>query len=108
MKFIQLILSMFITVAVLTSCGSKGKYLNEADYGESWPLEVSDCYVRCEGDYAIVINVDGEDYAVNEAALKMEKFKPIKPIVKDNPNYPGEQEKMSLSDIEFEGLKLCD
>jgi len=108
MNTMKLFLFLFTGLLIMASCGEKGKYLHADDYGEEWPLMATDCYVRCVGDYAIVANIDGEDYAVNAAAKKMDQFKEIKPMQKDNPNYPGEQEKMSLSDIEFEGLKLCD
>lgn len=102
-----LYICMLVICILLQGCADKGKLLTQKEYGEEWPLTVEECYVNCTGDYAIVVQVDGKVYAVNEAARKMEQFENIDEITRINPNYPGEKVRMKLSEIEFEGLKLC-
>jgi hypothetical protein len=57
--------------------------------------------LRCEGAGAVVINVDGKDYAVNGMAGS--RYPPIERIW-NNANYPG----ADIDRILTRGLTLCD
>jgi hypothetical protein len=100
--------SVWLLLIVAMGCASKGTQLEKATFGESWPLTVESCHVNCVGEFAVVIYANNKTYAVNDAARAMEQFEDVNEITLNDPNYPGANLKMSLSDIEFEGLKLCD
>ena len=98
---------LFTLLFAFIGCSQDGNLLKQEDYPNEWPLTVDQCYVNCVGEFAVIVIADGKKYAVNEAAKNMNQFENIDEITKINPNYPGQQVKMKLSDIEFEGLRIC-
>jgi hypothetical protein len=69
---------------------------------KSWaPLTVAQGQLRCKGAGALIINVDGKDYAVNGKAGP--SYPPIQRIWNSD-NYPN----LDIGRIIDRGLTLCD
>jgi hypothetical protein len=72
--------------------------IRQTDYGARWPFEMRRGWLRCEGAGAIVLTVQGQDYAVNGPASS--SYAPIQALWKGSDVEPGP--------IISRGLTLCD
>jgi hypothetical protein len=72
----------------------------KADYGERWPFNVTRGWLRCEGAGAIILNVQGTDYAVN--GLASSRYAPIHAVWKSK-----QADDISAGPIISRGLTLC-
>jgi uncharacterized protein DUF2511 len=70
----------------------QGQYLNH------WPFRVEQARLRCEGKGAVVLTVQGTDYAVNGLAAS-NRYRPIQAVVIDP--------KIDIGPIISRGLTLC-
>ena len=75
-----------------------GLEIQQADYGERWPFKTARGRLRCEGAGAIVLNVEGRDYAVN--GLASSRYAPIRAV------WNGKQA-ADAGPIISRGLALC-
>jgi hypothetical protein len=100
--------SIWLLLLFAMACTHKGVLLEQETFGKHWPLTVTECYVDCVGEFAVVVYANNTTYAINDAAKAMKQFENAEHITKNDSNYPGTKQKMSLSEIEFEGLKLCE
>lgn len=108
MKYICFVLAS-ISILLLSACSEHIETLKQEDFPGEWPFNVSEGQVECINDgYAVVFHANGKIYPVNEAAEALDGISDINEILLDDPNYPGGKIKMSMSVIEFKGLKRCD
>ena len=77
-----------------------GIEIRQADYGERWPFKMTRGWLRCEGAGAIILNVQGTDYAVN--GLASSRYAPIQAVWKSNP-----ADDIDAGPIISRGLTLC-
>lgn len=77
-----------------------GIEIRQADYGERWPFKMTRGWLRCEGDGAIILTVQGKDYAVN--GLASSRYAPIQAFWKR-----AEGEDIDAGPIISRGLALC-
>jgi len=101
-------LAGLFSIILLYSCSNHSKSLNKSDFGEDWPFKVESGRVECLDGYMVVFKTGSDVYALNDAARLGGDFKNIKDILRPDANYPGKKIMKDLSQIEFEGLKLCD
>ncbi len=92
----------------LSSCNHQAKTLTKDQFPDTWPFKVESGSVECLDGFAVVFRTNGKVYALNDAARHSDEFENIKEILRPDANYPGGKIMRDLSDIEFEGLKLCD
>ncbi len=97
-----------ICIVTITSCSKNTKRLSRSDFGDDWPFKVENGVVECLDGHVVVFISGGESYALNDAARFSGDYKNLREIIRPDANYPGRKIKMDLSQIEFEGLKLCD
>lgn len=74
--------------------------IRQADYGERWPFKMTRGWLRCEGAGAIILNVQGKDYAVN--GLASPRYASIQAVWKS-----GEYGDIDAGPIISRGLTLC-
>lgn len=77
-----------------------GIEIRQADYGEHWPFKTTRGWLRCEGAGAIILTVQGQDYAVN--GLASPRYAPIQAVWKS-----GEDADVDAGPIISRGLTLC-
>jgi len=99
-----------IVVLGLTGCGEKGKAVSQTQFGDEWPLILTEGRVSCvwfPGRRKIVtfIAPDGKEYSLNGQASSSGYFLPIDSIHKPDPTNPPA--KKSIVVLISEGLKLC-
>jgi hypothetical protein len=81
-----------------------GTRVNATEFGESWPLTVSEGWLRCEPSGAVIFrDASGADYAVNDEAAAA-GFVPIDPLLVSAPASPERDELTPLIQL---GLVLC-
>jgi hypothetical protein len=80
------------------------EYITKAEYGEDWPFKgVTAGTLRCHFVYAVVIELDGVEYALNGDARGSGDYRELgRKLLKGYPSRAG-----TLPLIE-RGLKLCD
>lgn len=78
-----------LSILVLAGCSQKGFHVSQADYGDEWPLTVSEGYVYSEGTAAYFETPDGTRYALNGIA-KGRGGRDIWSIQRDDPKFPEE------------------
>jgi hypothetical protein len=79
----------------------EGVEVSQADYGARWPFEMTHGWLRCEGAGAVILNVQGKDYAVNGRASS--RYPSIKAVRKR-----GNDPDSDVGPIISHGLALCD
>lgn len=79
------------------------------EYGEDWPLTVDEAKVRCEGAMAVVVEADGETYALNGVA-RQAGYPNVDPIWRDHPDVPDGMDpwKVNIGPLIDLGLELCE
>ena len=75
---------------------SKSVVVTADEYGDKWPLTVSEARVTLIDKYVAVLYAEGETYALNGTA-QSRGYAPINPIWRDNPEIPGA--KVSISPL---------
>jgi hypothetical protein len=97
-----------LIVGMLGGCGSSAtphsETISQADFDGTWPFRVSSGTLRCVRGVqhpplgAVVLKVDGTDYAINGAALGS-GYPPASPI--------RDESHSRFGDMRAEGTSLC-
>jgi len=98
-----------ISSAVPPSADSRSQVLKWSYFGDAWPLSVPEATVSCRGASAVVLTVEGKDYAVNGSALT--QYKSMATIRDDGlwkDAESGAGTKISIGPIIDIGLGLCE
>lgn len=87
----------------------RSQVLKWSYFGDKWPLTVPEATVSCRGASAVVLTVNGKDYAVNGTA--MTQFKSM-PTIRDDGLWrdaeSGPGPKINIDPIMDVGLGLCE
>ena len=100
-------------IAVSGGCGgssdssAQGKRLAKSSFSGTWPFTVDSGTLRCELPTAIVFTADGSDYAVNGTAMDA-GYADIRPIWKKNHDPTLGGPRVSISDVNAAGQRLCE
>jgi hypothetical protein len=90
----------FLSVMALLSGNPRDSVeIRKAEYGDRWPFAIQRGRLRCEGAGAVVLTVQGKDYAVNGMAST--RYASMQPVWKST-NNPGD-----VGSIISRGLTLC-
>ncbi|WP_409365002.1 DUF2511 domain-containing protein [Catellatospora methionotrophica] len=73
--------------------------------GKVWPLTVESGKLACDDGVSVTFESSGSIYAVNGTARDTGIGREIRPIWRDDPQYPGL--KISIKDLINTGLELC-
>lgn len=95
------VVGLVVVSALLPERPRDGVEIRQADYGKKWPFKMPRGWLRCEGAGAVILSVQGEDYAVNGMASA--RYAPIN-AVRKRVNDPD----MDVGPIISHGLTLCD
>ena len=95
------VLGFLLVTALFPDARPPGVEIREADYGERWPFEAAQAWLRCEGAGGVVVNVGGKDYALNGMASA--RFAPIAAVRRDATDPAGE-----VGPLISRGLALCE
>jgi hypothetical protein len=88
--------------------GGSGETVRAEDFGDSWPLTVSEGRLACERGMAVVFtDPSGNRYAVNGMAMTWDLGADIDPIWRDNPNPDLGGLKVNIGPLIDRGLDLC-
>ena len=74
----------------------RGVLVSAAEYGDRWPLTVSEARVELIGSSVAVLHAEGRTYALNGTA-QSRGYPRIDPIWRNNPDIPGT--KISISPL---------
>lgn len=101
--------ALALSLIALTACGGvEGEKVTQSEYGDAWPLTVSEIYLRCQSPKLINFYADGEIYALNGSARThaadygWKDFQTVWRADPQNPDY-----KILPSPLIERGLKLC-
>jgi hypothetical protein len=86
--------------AIVPTPPRDGIEIRQTDYGERWPFKVTRGWLRCEGAGAIILNVQGTDYAVN--GLASSRYAPIQAVWNSK-----QADHIGAGPIISRGLTLC-
>ncbi len=89
-------LGFAIVSAIFPAQPRAGVKIRQAEYGDRWPFRTSQGWLRCEGTGAVILTVQGKDYAVNGMAGS--RYAPMQAVW--NPT-------MDVGPIISRGLTLC-
>jgi hypothetical protein len=81
-----------------------GAEISQSDYDEQWPLTVNGGILRCEGESAITLEVNGKRYAVNSTAQASTAYAKVDEIRAGAPEGQGLK---NLGPLIDRGLELC-
>ena len=94
-------------------CGAgNSKTVRAADYGDAWPLTVSEAKLVCEGPYAVFLKVDDRYYGVNGMGRNYVNDRyltdsyPLESIWLHDPR--AQDSRINISPLLDDGLVLCD
>jgi Protein of unknown function (DUF2511) len=59
-----------------------GIEVSQGQYANHWPFEVEQARLRCEAKGAVILNVQGMDYALNGLAAS-NRYRPIQAVIID-------------------------
>lgn len=112
MKFIQAFLSGAIVLAIAIWLSSpRGTKINAEDYGDRWPFHSSSARILCGKHDALIVAVNGVEYAANGMALThYDDLSNVSHIVRLDPKYAANPElkiKVGLGAIFEVGEKIC-
>jgi hypothetical protein len=89
----------FLSVMALLSVHPRDSIeIRKTEYGDRWPFAIQQGRLRCEGAGAVILTVQGKDYAVNGMA----STRYAQPVWKST-NDPGD-----VGRIISRGLTLCE
>ena len=91
-------LSLGFTAGLILLPDEPGIEVNQSQYANHWPFEVQQARLRCEGKGAVILNVQGMDYALNGLAAS-NRYRPIQAVIIDP--------KIDIGPIIWRGLTLC-
>lgn len=95
------VLGFAVVSVLLPEQPHDGVEISRADYGERWPFKITQGWLRCEGAGAIILTVQGKDYAVNGMAGS--RYAPIIAI-----RNKADDLDIDVGPIISHGLTLCD
>ena len=75
-------LSFGFTAGLILLPDRPGIEVNQSQYANHWPFEVREARLRCEGKGAVILTVEGTDYAVNGMAAS-NRYRPIQAVILD-------------------------
>ncbi len=93
---------------LLTPEASNTVTVSKAEYGDRWPLTVSEGRLRCESTAWVLFEADGVTYAVNGTArghAKRKGWSDANDIWRDSPSGYG---KVVMTRLIERGLQLCE
>jgi Protein of unknown function (DUF2511) len=96
---VGLIFGFLTVMALLPGHPRNSIEIRMTEYGDRWPFAIQQGRLRCEGAGAVILTVQGKDYAVNGMAST--RYASMQPVYK-SPNDPGD-----LGRIISRGLTLC-
>jgi hypothetical protein len=94
-----LILGFLSVLALLSGNPRDSIEIRKTEYGDRWPFAIQQGQLRCEGAGAVILTVQGKDYAVNGMAST--RYESMQPAWKST-NDPGD-----VGRIISRGLTLC-
>ena len=77
----------FALVLVLVGCGRESLIVTRAEYGDRWPLTVSQAELKCFATGELIAVINDLPYALNGTARA--RYNPIDPYWRDDPRNPG-------------------
>lgn len=83
----------------------RGVFVQQADYGASWPFTVAAVYVACPELDTLIIQTPQASYALNETAKTKGRWQDLQEIWRADPNRPGEN--MPIDFLVERGVALC-
>lgn len=96
------------TLVALAAC-QPGVEITEDEYGEEWPLTVEAARLWCQPPQLVLLEADGQTYAVNGAAQSHLNYPAIDPVWRDDPDMPaGVDARVSIAPLIRRGLGMCD
>lgn len=78
--------------------------ISQSEYGDRWPYTVPNGILECQYN-DVTLTYEGVTYAINGSARDTGKYRDLKEIWRDNPEFPGA--KMPDAGIIERGLALC-
>ena len=110
---VPLAVGVFLIVSLLVGCGGGDSVIvKEENYGEQWPLTVSEAELFCKGYGAIYVKIGGDYYGVNGFGINYVKenfpnsSRNIKDIWRSDPR--GINPNVSLNPLFEAGGELCE
>ena len=67
-SIVGLIFGFLSVMALLPGHPRDGIEIRKTEYGDRWPFAIQQGRLRCEGAGAVILTVQGKDYAVNGMA----------------------------------------
>lgn len=112
MKYLQALLAAtFVATVAIWLSSPKGTKINAEDYGDRWPFHSSSARIVCGKHDALIVAVNGVDYALNGMALTHYGDLPdVSRIVRLDPKYAANPElkmKVGLGAIFEAGEEIC-
>ena len=95
-----LVLGFVVVSALLPERPREGIEISQADYGARWPFKITRGWLRCEGAGAVILTLQGKDYAVNGMAGS--RYAPIQAVWKS-----AKDPDIDAGPIISRGLTLC-
>ena len=65
---VGLIFGFLSVMALLSGYSPDSIEIRKTEYGDRWPFAIQQGWLRCEGAGAVILTVQGKDYAVNGIA----------------------------------------
>ena len=94
---VGLIFGFLSVMALLPGHPRDSIEIRMTEYGDHWPFAIQQGRLRCEGAGAVILTVQGKDYAVNGMAST--RYASMQPVWKSDPGDVGR--------IISRGLTLC-
>jgi len=96
-------------VAALASCSSdkgfESSQVEQADYGEAWPLTVDEALLVCGPGDVPTVEVDGRAYGLRKVATPEETEHGLRRIWANDP--AGVDGKNDMTNLLADALRLC-
>jgi hypothetical protein len=98
-SIVGLICGFLSVMALLRAYPRDSIEIRKTEYGDRWPFAIQQGRLRCEGAGAVILTVQGKDYAVNGMASA--RYASMQPVW-NSTNDPGD-----VGRIISRGLTLC-
>ena len=104
MKFWWVVTLCVLIIAAGDTALARSENVNAQDFGDKWPLTVSEGILECKRPSRVIFRSKGNAYAVNGMAGSA-GYANIRPIWRNNPDIPGT--KINIGPLIRRGLTLC-
>ena len=111
-RIIRPILLFLLLVIAAIACGSDSVTVKEEDYGDRWPLTVTEAELFCKEYYAVYVKVGDHQYGVNGfgATYVKNNYPATSREIEDiwRPDPRGINPHANIGPLIDDGQKLCD